>query len=66
MTQAYKDFIDRCKVKIIWVKVQSHTGIALNDRADELAKSGARQTNITDKSEEKIIMIRTGLSNLSR
>lgn len=53
MTQAYKDFIDRCKVKIIWVKVQSHTGIALNDRADELAKSGARQTNITDKSEEK-------------
>ncbi|NMA65582.1 MAG: RimK family alpha-L-glutamate ligase, partial [Clostridiaceae bacterium] len=48
MTQAYKEFIDRCKVKITWVKVESHTGIALNDRADELAKSGARQTSITE------------------
>jgi len=43
MTQAYKDFVDKSKVKIRWVKVDSHTGIALNDRADELAKSGARQ-----------------------
>lgn len=42
MTQAYKHFIDTCGIKIEWVKVESHTGIALNDRADELAKEGAR------------------------
>lgn len=42
ITMAYKEFIDKCKVKITWVKVESHTGIELNDRADELAKMGAR------------------------
>ncbi len=43
MTQAYKQYIDACMVKITWVKVESHTGVALNDKADELAKQGARQ-----------------------
>ncbi len=43
MTQAYKKAIDQCKISITWVKVESHTGVALNDRADELAKNGARQ-----------------------
>ncbi|NLX63640.1 MAG: hypothetical protein GX022_02510 [Clostridiaceae bacterium] len=42
MTQAYKDYIDNCGISIIWHKVDSHTGIELNDRADELAKNGAR------------------------
>ena len=41
MTQAYKLYIDACKVKITWVKVASHTGVPLNDRADVLAKQGA-------------------------
>lgn len=42
MTQAYKEYIDKCDVKITWVKVESHTGIELNDRADILAKNGAK------------------------
>ena len=42
MTQAYKQYIDSCGIKITWYKVESHTGIALNDRADELAKMSAR------------------------
>ena len=42
MTQAYKDYIDNCGISIIWQKVDSHTGVELNDRADELAKNGAR------------------------
>ncbi|MCX7772516.1 MAG: RimK family alpha-L-glutamate ligase [Clostridia bacterium] len=43
MTMAYKQYIDQCPVAITWVKVQSHTGVALNDKADELAKKGALQ-----------------------
>jgi len=43
MTRAYKEYIDNCGVKITWVKVESHTGIELNDRADALAKEGARK-----------------------
>lgn len=43
MTIAYKQFIDGCNVRITWHKVESHTGIPLNDRADELAKKGAQQ-----------------------
>lgn len=42
MTQEYKRYIDSCGIRIDWHKVESHTGIALNDRADELAKMGAR------------------------
>lgn len=43
MTQAYKEYIDNCDILITWHKVESHTGIELNDRADMLAKNGARQ-----------------------
>lgn len=43
MTQAYKEYIDNSDVKITWVKVESHTGIELNERADTLAKNGARK-----------------------
>ncbi len=42
MTQAYKEYIDNCDISITWHKVDSHTGIELNDRADMLAKNGAR------------------------
>jgi len=42
MTQAYKQYIDSCGIKIFWHKVESHTGVAFNERADELAKMGAR------------------------
>lgn len=42
MTQAYKAYIDKSEVKVTWVKVESHTGIELNDRADALAKKGAK------------------------
>lgn len=43
MTQAYKEYIDNSDVKITWVKVESHTGIEFNERADALAKNGARR-----------------------
>lgn len=42
MTQEYKRYIDSCGIRVYWRKVESHTGIAFNDRADELAKMGAR------------------------
>jgi len=42
MTQAFKRYIDACGIRIHWYKVESHTGVDLNDRADELAKMGAR------------------------
>lgn len=43
MTQGFKEYIDKCNISITWHKVDSHTGIELNDRADLLAKNGARQ-----------------------
>lgn len=43
MTQAYKKSVDESGITIVWVKVESHTGVALNDRADELAKNGAKK-----------------------
>lgn len=43
MTRSYKEYIDNCSIIIIWHKVESHTGIELNERADMLAKNGARQ-----------------------
>ncbi|HHU90982.1 MAG TPA: hypothetical protein GXZ22_08020 [Clostridiaceae bacterium] len=42
MTQAYKEYIDNCGISITWHKVESHTGIEMNERADMLAKNGAR------------------------
>jgi RimK family alpha-L-glutamate ligase len=43
MTRRYKKYIDECGVSITWIKVESHTGVELNDRADELAKAGAKK-----------------------
>ncbi len=45
VTQAYAQFIRECPVKIRWHKVDSHTGDRWNDRADALAKKGARSAN---------------------
>lgn len=50
MTKEYKEFVDKSNVSITWVKVESHTGIALNDKADELAKMGARSKQYTEQS----------------
>ncbi|NLW02637.1 MAG: hypothetical protein GX027_05145 [Clostridiaceae bacterium] len=41
MTREYKQYIDSCGIKIFWYKVESHTGVGFNERADELAKMGA-------------------------
>lgn len=43
ITKAYKTFIRESREKIVieFFKVESHTGIALNDEADRLAKSAA-------------------------
>ncbi len=57
MTIDYKRFIDSCPVKIEWHKVASHTGIPLNDLADELAKKGAlgssKTASIKDENKEQ-------------
>lgn len=41
ISQAYRDFMQKSKVKVYWHKVKSHTGVHWNDIADELAKKGA-------------------------
>lgn len=41
MTKAYKAYMDRSPVRIVWNKVESHTGVEWNDYADRLAKRGA-------------------------
>lgn len=41
MTRAYKAYMDKSPVRVVWNKVPSHTGIAWNDYADRLAKRGA-------------------------
>lgn len=43
VTRSYKEYIDNCDIKITWVKVESHTGIELNEKADALAKEGAQK-----------------------
>lgn len=61
MTQAYKKAIDQCRISITWVKVESHTGVPMNDRADELAKNGARLlgTPRTDETLEQMSLFTT-------
>lgn len=41
LTQEYAEFVRDSGVVIDWHKVDSHTGEVWNDRADELAKTGA-------------------------
>jgi len=41
MTRAFKQYIDTCGIRITWRKVESHTGVEFNERADRLAKTGA-------------------------
>lgn len=41
MTQAFKRYVDSCGIRITWYKVESHTGVEFNERADRLAKAGA-------------------------
>lgn len=43
LTQNFKAFIDTCDVEISWQKVPAHQGEPFNERADALAKEGARQ-----------------------
>lgn len=39
-TRRYKEFIQKCSVRISWHKVDSHRGNRWNERADRLAKKG--------------------------
>lgn len=41
MTKAYKAYVESSPVRIVWNKVDSHTGVAWNEHADQLAKRGA-------------------------
>jgi ribonuclease HI len=43
LTRSYKKEVQATDVKIIWNKVDAHTGDYYNDMADELAKRGARK-----------------------
>ena len=42
LTKEYARFVTKCPINIRWHKVDSHTGDRWNDRADALAKQGAR------------------------
>ena len=54
VTQAYSQFICECPIKIHWHKVDSHTGDRWNDRADALAKKGARSMKPADAEKDFI------------
>lgn len=41
LTAEYARFMNECRIRIHWNKVDSHTGNRWNDRADVLAKQGA-------------------------
>ena len=43
-TRAYVEFLRDCPVTVHWRKIKSHSGDQWNDRADQLAKLGARQS----------------------
>ena len=45
VTQAYAQFIGECSVDVTWVKEEAHTGVSGNERADQLAKRGAKETH---------------------
>jgi len=47
LTQNFKEFIDNIKVEINWHKVKAHTGVKWNERADQLAKAGAKSQGST-------------------
>lgn len=47
LTKEYARFVRECPIKIRWHKVASHTGDRWNDRADALAKKGARSTRLS-------------------
>lgn len=51
ITQAYVQFIGKCDVDVTWVNEDAHTGVTGNERADQLAKKGARE--VKNKAEEK-------------
>ncbi|NMB98530.1 MAG: hypothetical protein GYA02_18305 [Clostridiaceae bacterium] len=41
MSRVYRDYVLSSGIKIRWNKVDSHTGIRWNERADQLAKNGS-------------------------
>lgn len=42
VSKVYSDFMKTVKVKIYWVKIESHTGVKWNEYADKLAKDAIR------------------------
>jgi ribonuclease HI len=55
VTQTYAEFVRECPIKIHWHKVDSHTGDRWNDRADALAKKGARSLKPAADDEKDLI-----------
>ena len=50
LTKEYARFVKNCPIRIRWHKVDSHTGDRWNDRADALAKQGARSIQAVEAS----------------
>jgi ribonuclease HI len=43
LTKRYKETVANCGIEISWKKIDAHTGVKWNERADELANTAARQ-----------------------
>ena len=43
VSKYYQDFMQEVKIKIDWVKIESHKGYLWNEKVDELAKKAINQ-----------------------
>jgi viroplasmin and RNaseH domain-containing protein len=66
ITNDYAHFMRNCGVRIHWHKVNSHTGVRWNERADELAKKGANSALPEGNADGKLENIAEGFAHFLR
>ncbi len=55
LTKSFKEFMDNSQVSIEWYKVAAHTGVKWNERADQLAKAGAKSAKVSKHNQDLIV-----------